>query len=251
MLEYPWGISGGVSIKGEDFNWLRPGVYLNDNLIEFGLWHLQDQLGRDKSAIAKDIFVFSPFCTNVLKCSLRKYDDIRHWTSKIDIFAMTYLIILIHEDIHWYLAIICNPGSMILPAELKKESEVEGEERSNSGKGSAEHEIFTLDSLGSKHQGTMAALTQFLVLEASDKKGVKLTILQVPWQRNSYNCSIYLLHFVETFMSELSRYHKLMVSSCYVEHYVLMILSMPPSQNKFHTLQPTETWSGKSTKLRS
>ena len=38
MLEYPWGISGGVGIKGEDFDQLRPGVYLNDNLIEFGLW---------------------------------------------------------------------------------------------------------------------------------------------------------------------------------------------------------------------
>ncbi|PBK94561.1 hypothetical protein ARMGADRAFT_1029630, partial [Armillaria gallica] len=37
MLEYPWGITGGVSIKREDFNRLKPGVYLNDNLIEFGL----------------------------------------------------------------------------------------------------------------------------------------------------------------------------------------------------------------------
>ncbi|KAK0215209.1 hypothetical protein EDD85DRAFT_782653, partial [Armillaria nabsnona] len=61
ILEYPWGVNGGVGIKGEDFDRLRPGVYLNDNLIEFGLRHLQDQLGRDKSAIAKDIFVFSPF----------------------------------------------------------------------------------------------------------------------------------------------------------------------------------------------
>ncbi len=37
MLEYPWGITGGVSIKREDFDRLKPGVYLNDNLIEFGL----------------------------------------------------------------------------------------------------------------------------------------------------------------------------------------------------------------------
>ncbi|KAK0238163.1 hypothetical protein EDD85DRAFT_790211 [Armillaria nabsnona] len=44
MLEYPWGITGGVSIKQEDFNHLKPGVYLNDNLIEFGLRLLQEQL---------------------------------------------------------------------------------------------------------------------------------------------------------------------------------------------------------------
>ena len=78
------------------------------------------------------------------------------------------------------------------------------------------------------------ALSNFLVLEASDKKGVqmkmqpitqsasisvimdthrKLTIVQVPRQKNSYDCGRFLLHFAETFMSEPSRYHKLMVSS--------------------------------------
>ncbi|KAK0217449.1 hypothetical protein EDD85DRAFT_797930 [Armillaria nabsnona] len=61
MLEYPWGITGGVSIKREDFDHLKPGVYLNDNLIEFGLWLLQEQLGPDKFAINKDIYIFSPF----------------------------------------------------------------------------------------------------------------------------------------------------------------------------------------------
>ncbi len=77
MLEYPWGITGGVSIKREDFDHLKPGVYLNDNLIEFGLQYVflkvfyplfttfcrlfQEQLGQDKFAINKDIYIFSPF----------------------------------------------------------------------------------------------------------------------------------------------------------------------------------------------
>ncbi|KAK0231668.1 hypothetical protein EDD85DRAFT_793331 [Armillaria nabsnona] len=58
MLQYPWSVTGGVGIKREDFNCLKPGVYLNDNLIEFGLWLLQEQLGQDKFAINKDIYVF-------------------------------------------------------------------------------------------------------------------------------------------------------------------------------------------------
>ncbi|SJK98941.1 uncharacterized protein ARMOST_02219 [Armillaria ostoyae] len=61
MLEYPWGVTGGVGIKREDFDRLKPGVYLNDNLIEFGLRLLQEQLGQDKFAINEDIYVFSPF----------------------------------------------------------------------------------------------------------------------------------------------------------------------------------------------
>ncbi len=77
MLEYPWGITGGVSIKREDFDCLKPGVYLNDNLIEFGLRYVflkvfyplfttfcrlfQEQLGQDKFAINKDIYIFSLF----------------------------------------------------------------------------------------------------------------------------------------------------------------------------------------------
>ncbi|PBK62408.1 cysteine proteinase [Armillaria solidipes] len=239
MLEYPWGVTGGVGIKREDFDRLKPGVYLNDNLIEFGLrynnWD-KINLRLTKTFMSSVLFDFVfHVTTDVLKHCVRKYDDVRRWTSKIDIFAMTYLIIPIHEGIHWYLAIICNPGCMILPAEPEKETEVEGEERSDTGKGSAEGEIFTLDSLSSEHQDTLTALSNFLVLEASDKKGVqttrqpitqsasvsvimdthrKLTIVQVPRQRNSYDCGIYLIHFAETFMSEPSRYHKLMVGSC-------------------------------------
>ncbi|PBL00031.1 cysteine proteinase [Armillaria gallica] len=219
MLQYPWGITGGVGIKREDFDRLKLGVYLNDNLIEFGLRLLQEQLGQDKFAINKDIYVFSPFWFPKFK---RKYDDVRHWTSKINIFAMKYLIIPIHEGNHWYLAIIFNPGCMILPGEPEKETQVEAEKRSDTGKGSAAGEvtqIFTLDSLGSEHQDTLTALSNFLVLEASDKKGVQTTrqpITQsasVPRQRNSYDCGIFLLHFAETFMSEPSRYHKLMLES--------------------------------------
>ncbi len=40
MLQYPWGVTGEVGIKREDFDHLKPGVYLNDNLIEFGLWYI-------------------------------------------------------------------------------------------------------------------------------------------------------------------------------------------------------------------
>ncbi|KAK0186781.1 hypothetical protein F5146DRAFT_876183, partial [Armillaria mellea] len=103
ILQYPWGARGAVSIQGEDLDHLKPGIYLNDVLIEFGLRYMQDQLGQDKAAIRKDIFVFSSFwfprfkrC--VLKHSHRKYEDIWHWTSKINIFAMRYLIILIHKE---------------------------------------------------------------------------------------------------------------------------------------------------------
>ena len=42
---------------------------------------------------------------------------------------------------HWYLAIIFNPGCMILPGEPEKETQVEAEERSDTGKGSAAGEV--------------------------------------------------------------------------------------------------------------
>ncbi len=48
---------------------------------------------------------------------------------------------MIFPSIHWYLAIICNPGCMILPGEPKKETQVEAEEKSDTGKGSATGEV--------------------------------------------------------------------------------------------------------------
>jgi Ulp1 family protease len=38
------------------------------------------------------------------------YQKVCKWTKNVDVFAMDYLLIPIHDAAHWSLAIICHPG---------------------------------------------------------------------------------------------------------------------------------------------
>ncbi|TFK73611.1 cysteine proteinase [Pluteus cervinus] len=72
--------------------------------------------------------------------------------------------------------------------------------------------IFTLDSLGSAHPKAIKVLSKYLGLEAKDKLNVEKYSdavgkqAHVPFQPNYCDCGIYLLHFVETFMSDPAGY---------------------------------------------
>jgi len=101
-----------------DLKRLKPEEYLNDTLIEFGLklW-LNDLRGKDP-ALADQIHVFSSFFYK--KLNNRKnpedgYKSVRKWTSKIDLFTKKYIIVPINENIHWYFAIIYDPGHTLEP----------------------------------------------------------------------------------------------------------------------------------------
>ncbi|KAH0832102.1 hypothetical protein J3R83DRAFT_13011 [Lanmaoa asiatica] len=67
--------------------------------------------------------------------------------------------------------------------------------------------IFILDSLGTRHPQAIKVLKQYLTSEAQDKRNfdeVRDAVgkqVQVPVQPNTWDCGIYLLHFVKVFMS--------------------------------------------------
>ncbi len=89
--------------------------------------------------------------------------------------------------------------------------------------------IFVFNSLGGKHAQAVKRLSRYLRMEAKHKKGLEISgevegidtqvqflfcfpvtpikpSSQVPRQPNSYDCGIYLLHFVQTFMSDAKKY---------------------------------------------
>jgi len=78
--------------------------------------------------------------------------------------------------------------------------------------------IFTFDSLGSRHPAAVSNLSAYLQLEAKDKKGLdspsepvgKQAI--VPFQPNYCDCGIYVLHFVQVFMTDPVRYMNLILT---------------------------------------
>lgn len=116
FLRFPSSGPGSVQIFESDLDRLRDGEFLNDTLIEFGLkYHLEAVRSRDV-ALFNSLYVFNTFFYKKLTQSKRRddtYKQIRKWTAKVDIFSKRMLVIPINEHVHWYLAIVLNPGKAL------------------------------------------------------------------------------------------------------------------------------------------
>ncbi|KAI6042715.1 hypothetical protein EDC04DRAFT_2658082 [Pisolithus marmoratus] len=117
ILMYPSGGPGALNIMRSDMKRLEPEEYLNDTLIEFGLKLWLNELREKDPLLADQIHVFSSFFYKKLntKNSEEGYQSVRKWTSKVDLFSKKYVIVPINENLHWYLAIIYEPGHVLEP----------------------------------------------------------------------------------------------------------------------------------------
>ncbi|VUC19930.1 unnamed protein product [Clonostachys rosea] len=116
-LVYPPTGKNRATVDADDIPRLDEGEFLNDNIITFYLRHLQIKLEAESPSKLKRVHIFSSFFFETLK-SAKKYEGVKSWTAKIDLFSYDYIVVPVNEHAHWYLAIICNPG-MTLPVEKR------------------------------------------------------------------------------------------------------------------------------------
>ncbi|PVI00484.1 cysteine proteinase [Periconia macrospinosa] len=97
-------------IDFSDLTRLDDEEFLNDSLIDFYMIYLfnHSQLPADKVYFFNTHF----FSTLTRKVPGHKkainYAGVSRWTAKEDIFDYDYIVVPINQDLHWYLAIICN-----------------------------------------------------------------------------------------------------------------------------------------------
>lgn len=141
MREWPHDGRTEVIITRGDFYRLEEAEYLNDTLIEFGLKHHWfampgESNGTTQAFTRDDIHIFNSFFYKKLSVrnkpgykeanpngpSWPAYETVRKWTNKVDVFSKKMLIIPINENLHWYLAIIINPGAILQKSGAKAPS---------------------------------------------------------------------------------------------------------------------------------
>jgi Ulp1 family protease len=116
ILNFRSGI-GSLNITNGDVSRLKPGEFLNDTLIEFGLKLWLNELHGSNPELASQVHVFSSFFYKKLSTKVPEdgYNSVRKWTSRFDLFQKKYIIVPINENMHWYLAIIYFPEYTLLP----------------------------------------------------------------------------------------------------------------------------------------
>lgn len=109
-------------VDEEDISRLDEGGFLNDNLVMFYLRWLYAELQDRDAKTAGRIYLHNSHFYERLKPSRPgtrqiNYDAVKSWTAKVDIFSFDYIVVPVCENIHWYLAIICNPSKLLPVAE--------------------------------------------------------------------------------------------------------------------------------------
>ena len=127
-LIYPKTGKKRETVDFQDLERLDDDEFLNDNLIGFYLRYLEHYLEKEKPDTAKKVYFFNSYFFERLTQTQKgtkgiNYAAVQKWTRTVDIFSRDFVVVPVNENLHWYVAIICN-----LPNLRRKLADDEDEE---------------------------------------------------------------------------------------------------------------------------
>ncbi|TKV92127.1 hypothetical protein SEVIR_9G143200v4 [Setaria viridis] len=206
---YPQGDPDAVSISKRDAELLLPETFVNDTIIDFYIKYLSTRI---ESTEKRRYHFFNSFFFRKL-ADLDKdqgrapegraaFLRVRKWTRKINVFEKDFLFIPVNFNLHWSLIVICYPGEVATS-------------KDGDAKLAAELPcILHMDSLKGSHTGLKDIIQSYLweewkerhpesASDISDKfLNLRFVSLELPQQDNSFDCGLFLLHYVELFLMD-------------------------------------------------
>ncbi|XP_050206247.1 ubiquitin-like-specific protease 1D [Mercurialis annua] len=199
---------GCVDICYADMDSLAPKSFLTSPIMNFYIRYLWLHTSPTNKAIS-DYHFFNTFFYSKLKQAVSyKGNDresyfikFRRWWKGVNIFQKAYVLIPIHEDLHWSLVIICIPdekdesGPIILHLDSLRfhSSETVFEDITSYLREEWRYmrkEVSPLDVPIAKR------VWEYLPRRIETRK------TQVPQQKNDYDCGLFVLFFMERFIEE-------------------------------------------------
>ncbi|KAH9690386.1 putative ubiquitin-like-specific protease 2B [Citrus sinensis] len=206
---YPEGDSDAVSISKRDIDLLQPDTFVNDTIIDFYIKYLKNQIQAEEK---HRFHFFNSFFFRKL-ADLDKdpssisdgkaaFLRVRKWTRKVDIFGKDYIFIPVNFNLHWSLIVICHPGDVasFKVEDLKRSEKVPC--------------ILHMDSIKGTHAGLKKLVQSYLCEEWKERHkdtsedvsskflNFRFIPLELPQQENSFDCGLFLLHYLELFLAE-------------------------------------------------
>ncbi|KAI8602530.1 hypothetical protein EDD21DRAFT_352671 [Dissophora ornata] len=164
-----------VSLLKKDIQTLRPGEWLNDEVINF-YGQLILARSNDPGSTFPKVHVFSTFFYKTL--SENGYEKVKRWTKKVNLFEKDYLLIPIHHaGNHWTSAVI----------DMKNKR------------------ISYYDSLLGNNPKCFLILRNYLDQLSRDKRNAPFDFQgwendcpkDIPRQRNGFDCGVFTCTFIE------------------------------------------------------
>ncbi|XP_047171108.1 ubiquitin-like-specific protease ESD4 isoform X1 [Vigna umbellata] len=177
-----------IEVSREKFQCLRPGAWLNDEVINLYLELLKERERREPQKFLNCHF-FNTFFYKKLISGKNGYDfkSVRRWTSQkklgYGLHECDKIFVPIHKEIHWCLAVI-----------NKKEKKFQ-----------------YLDSLKGVDTHVMKVLASYIVDEVKDKTGKDIDVSSwekefvedLPEQQNGYDCGVFMIKYADFYSRNL------------------------------------------------
>ncbi|KAJ7955108.1 ubiquitin-like-specific protease ESD4 [Quillaja saponaria] len=174
--------NSNIEITGELLQCLRPGAWLNDEVINLYLELLKEREKREPQKFLKCHF-FNTFFYKKLVSGRNGYDfkSVRRWTSQrklgYSLIECDKIFVPIHKEIHWCLAII-----------NKKDEKLQ-----------------YLDSLKGTDTKVLRVLARYIADEVKDKSGQDIDVSSweqefvedLPEQENGYDCGMFMIKYAD------------------------------------------------------
>ncbi|CAK8568194.1 unnamed protein product [Lathyrus sativus] len=207
---YPEGDPDAVSLSKRDFDLLQPDTFINDTIIDFYIQYLKNQIQEEEKPRFHffNSFFFRKLADldkNPSSASDGKaaFLRVRKWTRKVNLFEKDYIFIPVNFNLHWSLIVICHPGEVV---------NFNDKELANSLRVPC---ILHMDSIKGNHSGLKNLLQSYLWEEWKERhnyapeedlsalfSNLRFLPLALPQQDNSYDCGLFLLHYLELFLAE-------------------------------------------------
>ncbi|GAB2266657.1 hypothetical protein Dimus_001652 [Dionaea muscipula] len=171
-----------IQITGELLRCLRPGAWLNDEVINLYLNLLKERERREPKKFLKCHF-FSTFFYKKLIGSRSGYDykSVHRWTTQkklgYGLIDCEKIFVPIHQEMHWCLGVI-----------NKKDQKFQ-----------------YLDSLGGTDPQVLKVLAKYYVDEVKDKNALDIDVSSwqveyvkdLPGQDNQYDCGMFMIKYID------------------------------------------------------
>ncbi|CAA3003078.1 ubiquitin-like-specific protease ESD4 [Olea europaea subsp. europaea] len=180
--------NSNIDITGEILQCLKPGAWLNDEVINLYLELLKEREKREPQKFLKCHF-FNTFFYKKLISGRGGYNfqSVRRWTTQkklgYSLLECDKIFVPIHKEVHWCLAII-----------NKKDQKFQ-----------------YLDSLKGVDAKAMKVLAKYLVDEVKDKSGMDIDVnsweqeyvVNLPEQENGFDCGMFMIKYVDFYSRDI------------------------------------------------
>ncbi|KAG9130468.1 hypothetical protein Leryth_004424 [Lithospermum erythrorhizon] len=226
---YPEGDPDAVSISIRDVDMLKPDTFINDTIIDFYIKYLKNTmiLPEERSRFHFFNCFFFRKLADMDKDPSSAFEGraaflrVRKWTRKVDLFSKDFIFIPVNYSYHWSLILICHPREI---------AKISDENAENLARVPC---ILHMDSLRGSHANLKDLMQSYLWEEWKERQrgtdeaiaskflNLRFIPLELPQQQNLYDCGLFLLHYLESFLeAHLENFSPFMMKKSEIPNFV-------------------------------